>query len=61
LFAPTVLDTIDKIYDSATFAQETAILQFMDFIRLNFGLMLLVAGILTMIIIYAKVRYFPAR
>ena len=61
IFAPTILDTVDRIYESAEYAEEVALVPFMDFLRLNFGVVLTVIGILTMIIIYAKIRYFPNR
>jgi hypothetical protein len=61
IFAPQVLDALNNIYDSAQFVNEVAILQFIDFIRQNFGLILTVIGVLNMIVMYAKVRYFPAR
>lgn len=61
LFAPNVLDAVNKIYDSADFAQEVALLPLLDFIRLNFGLILVVIGIVTMIIMYAKIRFFPSQ
>lgn len=61
IFSPNVLGAINNIYDSSQFVEETALLGFMDFIRLNFGVVLTVIGILTMIVIYAKVRFFPSR
>ena len=59
LFAPEILKAVDKIYEANIYAEEVALLPFIDFIRLNFGLILTAIGILTMIIIYAKIRYFP--
>jgi len=61
VFAPSILGAVDRIYDTAEYAEEVALVPFMDFLRLNFGIVLTVIGILTMIIIYAKVRYFPSR
>ena len=61
VFAPNVLEAINKIYNSGQFAQEVSTLAFMDFIRLNFGLIITVVGILTMIIMYAKIKFFPAQ
>lgn len=61
IFAPTILDTVDRIYEAPAYAEEVALVPFMDFLRLNFGVVLTVIGILTMIIIYAKIRYFPNR
>lgn len=59
VFAPNILDAINKVYDSPQFVTEVSNLAFMDFLRLNFGLIITVIGVLTMIIIYAKVRFFP--
>lgn len=59
VFAPEVLGAINNIYDSNEFAQEVALIPFLDFLRLNFGVVITGIGILTMIIIYAKIRYFP--
>lgn len=60
LFAPTVLETINAVYDSGQYTAQIANLPMTDFVRMNFGIILAAVGILTMIIIYAKVRYFPA-
>jgi hypothetical protein len=57
LFAPSVLEVVDGIYDNASYVNEVAHLGVLDFIRLNFGLILTFIGILTMIIIYAKLRF----
>lgn len=59
VFAPEILGAVDRIYEANAFAQEVALLPFIDFLRLNFGVVLTAIGILTMIIIYAKIRYFP--
>jgi len=59
LFAPDILGAVDRIYDANAYAEEVALVPFMDFLRLNFGLVITGIGILTMIIIYAKIRYFP--
>lgn len=61
VFSPEVLGAIDRIYDASAFATEVTLLPFIDFLRLNFGIVLTAIGILTMIIIYAKVRYFPSQ
>lgn len=61
IFAPNILEVVDRIYELNAFAEEVALMPMMDFIRLNFGLILTVVGILTMIIMYAKVRYFPSQ
>ena len=60
VFAPSILEAVTKIYESGQFAQEVAVIPFMDFLRLNFGLVITAIGILTMIIIYAKIRFFPS-
>jgi len=59
VFAPEILGAINRIYDANEFAQEVALIPFLDFLRLNFGVVITGIGILTMIIIYAKIRYFP--
>lgn len=59
VFAPEILGAINRIYEANEFAQEVTLLPFIDFLRLNFGIVLTGIGILTMIIIYAKIRYFP--
>ena len=60
IFAPEILGAVDRIYEANAYAEEVALVPFMDFLRLNFGLILTVIGILTMIVIYAKIRYFPS-
>ena len=60
VFAPEILGAVDRIYEANAYAEEVALVPFMDFLRLNFGVVLTVIGILTMIIIYAKIRYFPS-
>lgn len=60
-FSPNILQAVDRIYESNAFAEEVALLSSIDFIRLNFGLIITVLGVLTMIIIYAKVRFFPSK
>jgi len=57
VFAPEILGAIDRIYEANAFATEIPLIPFIDFIRLNFGIILTAIGILTMIIIYAKLRY----
>ena len=59
IFAPEILGAVDRIYEANEFATEVALIPFLDFLRLNFGVVLTAIGILTMIIIYAKLRYFP--
>lgn len=60
VFAPEILGAVDRIYEATAYAEEVALLPFIDFLRLNFGVLITVIGILTMIIIYAKIRYFPS-
>jgi hypothetical protein len=60
VFAPEILEAVDRIYEANAFAEEVALVGMTDFLRLNFGLVLTIIGVLTMIIIYAKVRYFPS-
>ena len=59
VFAPEILGAVDRIYEANAFAEEVALIPFLDFLRLNFGVVLTAIGILTMIIIYAKIRYYP--
>lgn len=61
MFAPEILGAVDRIYEAGAFAEEVTLLPFVDFLRLNFGVILTAIGILTMIIIYAKIRYFPSQ
>jgi hypothetical protein len=57
VFAPNIMLAVNNIYDSSSFAGEVSLLPFIDFIRLNFGAILTAVGVITMIIIYAKIRY----
>ena len=58
-FAPNILDATDKIYNSAHYAGDVAAyLPFMDFLRSNFGAIILGIFVLTGIIMYAKFKYF---
>lgn len=55
LFAPNIIQAVDNIYDSANFAQETAILSFMDTLRTHYAEFLVGMMVLTGIIIYGKI------
>lgn len=57
VFAPAIMGIVDGIYDNAVYVNEVAQLGFLDFIRLNFGVIITVIGVLSMIIIYAKLRF----
>lgn len=57
LFAPSIVGVVDGIYDSGVYVEEVAMLGFLDFIRLNFGIILTIIGVITMVIIYAKLRF----
>jgi len=57
VFSPAVLGIVDGIYENAVYVDEVAQLGFLDFIRLNFGIIITVIGIISMIIIYAKLRF----
>jgi hypothetical protein len=58
-FAPNILDATDKIYNSAHYAGEVAAyLPFMDFVRSNFGALILGVLVLSGIIMYSKFKYF---
>jgi len=58
LFTPNIISAVDNIYDSATFAQEIALLSFMDTLRSNFAIFLVGIMVLTGIIIYGKIALF---
>jgi len=58
LVAPTALDAVGTIYDSASFTTEVASLTFMDFIRSNIGIFLVVLMFLNGIIIFGKIAFF---
>jgi len=55
LFTPNIIGAVDNIYDSGTFAQEVALLSFMDSLRSNFAIFLVGMMVITGIIIYGKV------
>ena len=58
-FAPNILDATDQIYNNAHYAGEVAAyLPFMDFLRSNFGTVILGIMVLSGIIMYAKFKYF---
>lgn len=58
LFAPNIIEAVDKIYDSSSFATETAMLSFMDTLRIHYAEFLVGIMIITGIIIYGKVALF---
>lgn len=58
LFAPNIIGAVDNIYDSPQFAQETAMLSFMDTIRTHYAEFLVGMMVLTGIIIYGKIVLF---
>jgi len=58
LFAPNIIEAVDKIYDSSTFAQETTMLVFMNTIRLHYVGFLIGIMVITGIIIYGKIALF---
>jgi hypothetical protein len=58
LFAPTMLEAADKIYDSETFATEASNLSFMDYLRQNFAVVIVGVMVLSGIIIYGKIAWF---
>ena len=58
LFTPNMIQALDGIYESTTFATETAQLPFMDFVRTHFGEMLVGFFVITGVIIYGKIRLF---
>lgn len=58
LFAPNIIDAVDKVYDSPTFAGEIAKLTFMDTLRTYYGEFLVGIMIITGIIIFGKLALF---
>lgn len=58
LFAPNIIQAVDNIYDSAQFAEETALLSFMDTIRTYYAEFLVGMMVLTGIVIYGKLAFF---
>lgn len=60
LFAPNMLEAVNNVWDSNEFAEDTAFLSMTNFLRQNFGVILTVIGIMTLIIIFAKIRFFPS-
>lgn len=58
LLAPNIVQAVDNIYESSTFAQETAMLVFMDAIRTHYAEFLVGMMVLTGIIIYGKIALF---
>lgn len=61
LFAPNIIDAVDKVYDSPTFAGEIAKLTFMDTIRTYYGEFLVGLMILSGIIIFGKLALFRSK
>ena len=58
-FAPNILDAVDQLWGDAHYAGETGTqLAFMNFLRENFGGVLLSIFVLAGIIMYAKFKYF---
>lgn len=60
IFLPSILTAVDNIYDHAAFLEEVTYLPMLDALRTHFATILLGIMILTGIIIYAKIAYFPA-
>lgn len=58
LFAPSMVGTLDKIYDSPAYATEVAQLSFTNALRTHFGEFLVGIFVITGIIIYGKIRFF---
>ena len=60
-FAPNILDAVDKVYEDAYYAGAVnAYLPSMDFLRTNFGAIILAILVLAGIIMYGKFKYFSA-
>ncbi|MDI6738157.1 MAG: hypothetical protein QME12_06630 [Nanoarchaeota archaeon] len=61
LFVPNIMDALGAaVYDSPTFATESAGLSFMNSLRMHFGEFLVGIAVLSGIIIYGKVRLFSS-
>jgi len=58
LFAPNIIQAVDNIYDSASFAGEVSYLTFLDTIRTHYAEFLVGMMVLTGIIIYGKLVLF---
>lgn len=61
LFAPSVLQSVDTIYDSAAFATEITYLTFLDSLRNNFVPFLVGMMVIAGIITYGKLAFFRGR
>jgi len=59
IFSNNIMKAADHIYDSSQFAEEANELSFMNFLRNNFFGVLLGIIIITGIIMYGKIAFFP--
>lgn len=57
IFAPTLLDVVNKIYDDPNFALEVSQIQMVDFLREYFGIILLGIFVVCGIIIFSKFKW----
>lgn len=57
MFAPGILDVVDKIYDQPSLALEVSQIPITDFLREHFGVILLGIFIVCGIIIYSKFKW----
>jgi hypothetical protein len=57
MFAPSIMGALDNIYNSSSFASESAALSFMNTLRTNFGIILMGIMVITGIIIYGKIAF----
>jgi hypothetical protein len=55
LFVPDIMSSLDKIYDSATFAPEVNAMPFIDWLRNNVVSVIVGVMVITGIIIYGKI------
>lgn len=58
MFAPSMIDVVDRIYDSPEFLLETTQLPYTDFLRNNFAMIILGTMILSGVVVYGKLKYF---
>lgn len=57
IFAPMVLEVLDKIYDSPQFALEVSQMQMVDFLREYFGIIIVGIYFIAGIILYSKFKW----
>jgi hypothetical protein len=56
IIAPSIMDAVDRIYESNDFAEEQGDLPITDFLRQSFGVIMVAVYVLTGVILFAKLR-----